>query len=276
MNRLLLGSLSLVLLMSLSASAMDKGFSWSYAPADEDRAGADLAAFQLSKYLEQCQVNRPEIVAEVKAKLKAGEHYRKRTRDQKNRGTLLTVYVDRDNILHIVTYRNETCPDCEGSGTRAKPFDNVTGRLAVRFRCLKCNGEGEVKDYVNERYFTLSSEDYENPEEARERFKQKAYAGAPQGAERYVEMLASNNPQDRLEACVWLDQNYVRTGMFFQDIMPMLRKARYHEANEKKRMLVWQFWAGKDLPGERKRGYYRIYADSRNGKVVRKGFYSGS
>lgn len=254
----------------------EKAFSWTYAPGEGEYISVNLAAYRLSKYLAECGVNRPEIVAEVKAKLGDGGYYRKRTRDQKNKGTLLTVYVDRDHLLHIVTYRDETCPECGGTGTRAKPFDKLSSRVAVRFRCLKCDGEGVVHNYVNERYFTLSPEDFENPKEARAMYAEKAYANAPAGAEQWVERLASKDPRERLAACEWLDQHYVRVGAFFQDIMPMLKKARYHEASDKKKMLVWQFWAGKDLPDERKRGYYRIYADSQDGKIVKKGFYSGN
>lgn len=104
---------------------------------------------------------------------------------------------------------------------------------------------------------------------------QKAFSGAPAAAPQWVERLASGNPRDRLAACAWLDENYVREGAFFQDIMPMLKKARYFDSNEKKRTMVWQFWAGKDLPEERDRAYYRIYADSKSGKITSKGFYSG-
>ncbi len=255
-------------------SAMEKSFSWSYAPGQGDNIQVQLAAYQLSKYLEECQVNRPEILAEVKSALDQGGYYRQRTRDQKNKGTLLTVYVDRDYILHIVTYRNEQCPDCGGTGTRVKPFENIANRVAVRLRCLKCDGKGEIENYTNERYFTLSTEDFENAEEMRAVFQQKAYAGAPQGTEQWVEMLASSNPKERLEACLWLDKNYVKRGVFFQDIMPMLKKARDSEVSEKHKLMVWQFWAGKDIQGERKRYYYRIYADSKTGKITKKGFYA--
>lgn len=273
-QRMLFVGLAAVLVCAGFGYSMEKGFSWSYAPAQGDNVQAQLAAYQLSKYLEECQVNRPEILAEVKSSLDDGKYYRQRTRDQKNKGTLLTVYVDRDYILHIVTYRNEQCPDCQGTGTRVKPFENIANRVAVRLRCLKCDGKGEIENFTNERYFTLSSEDFEHPEEMRALFKNRAYSNAPQGTEMWVERLASDNPKERMEACLWLDKNYVREGVFFQDIMPMLKKARLYEANEKRKLLVWQFWAGKDLPNERKRYYYRIYADSKTGKVNRKGFYA--
>ena len=276
MQRISIAVCFLVLGAMINAGAVDKAFSFTYAPGAGDNVRVDLGAYQLSKYLAECGVNRPEIVTEVKMKLGEGSYYRKRTRDQKNRATLLTVYVDRGHLLHIVTFRNETCSECNGTGTRAKPFDKFSSRIAVQFRCLKCEGKGTIPNEVTERYFSLSTEDFENPEEGRTLFAEKAYANAPPDAEQWVERLASQDPRERLAACEWLDRNYVRIGMFFQDITPMLRKARYYEANEKKKMLVWQFWAGKDLPDERRRGYYRIYADSRNGKIVRKEFTSGN
>lgn len=265
----------LALVSCLPVFALDKTFSWTMAPGSGDAIGVDLAPFQLSRYLGECEVNRPEIVNEVKERLDKGEYYRERTRDQRNRATTLTVYVDSDLVLHIVTWRREKCPECGGTGTRAQPFKQMTGRVGLRFKCLKCDGEGEIPNYVNERYFTLSSEDFSDPRIGRAVFARRAYANAPSGAEQWVERLASADPRERLAACEWLDQNYVKRGAFFQDIMPMLRKARFHEANEKRKMLVWQFWAGKDLPDERRRAYYRIYADSRDGKIVRKEFVSG-
>ena len=254
----------------------EKAFSFTLAPGAGDNIPANLNSYHLGKYLAERQMNRPEIVADVKAHLSAGKYYRKRTRDQKNKGTTLTVYVDKDYLLHISTFGNEECADCKGSGSRAKPFDKLSSRVAVQFRCLKCDGEGVVRNAVTERYYSLSSEDFEDPVAARAIFAAKAYAGAPPEAEQWVERLASQNPRERLAACEWLDRNYVQVGAFFQDIMPMLKKARFHEANDKRKMLVWQFWAGKDIPNERKRGYYRVYADSKSGKIVRKGFYSGT
>lgn len=264
-----------VVILAASAPGMEKGFSWTYAPAGGETEKADISVYSLGKYLAECQVNRPEIAAEIKALLARGEYYRKRTRDQKGVGTLLTAYVDRDLILHVITHRSETCPDCKGTGTRARPFDNLSKHVAVRFRCLKCNGEGRIPNTTTEKLFTLSPEDYEDSQAARALYQQRAFANAPAQAERWVERLASPDPRERLAACEWLDAHYVREGVFFQDIMPMLRKARYHETSEKKKMLVWQFWAGKDLANAGKKAYYRIFADAKSGKVVKKEFASG-
>ncbi|MDR3211307.1 MAG: hypothetical protein LBU79_05260 [Planctomycetota bacterium] len=252
---------------------MEKSFSFTSAPGSGDNIAVNLASFRLGKYLEECEANRPEVANTAKQLLQEGKYYRKQTRDQKNRPTLLTVYTDRDYILHIVTNRNETCTVCEGTGTRAKPFENVTRRVGFRLRCLACDGKGYLPHYTTEHFFTLSPEDFENPEEGRAVFANKAYAQAQPGTEEWVERLSSADPRERLAACRWLDENYVREGVFFQNILPMLKKARYYEENKERKLLVWQFWAGKDIPEERKLAYYRIYADSKSGKVTRKGFF---
>lgn len=263
------------ILLANSGFAGEKSFSWSYAPGKGDNIAIRMNPYSLGKYLAELQVNRPEIVNDVKSLLANGEYYRKRTKDQKGEGTILTVYVDPEYMLHIVTYRDEPCPQCKGTGKRAAPFDKVSKHVSVNFNCLRCQGAGKLKDFTTEKYFILSPEDFEDPEEGRRIMSHRAYAEAPKGAEAWVERLASANPKERLEACLWLDQNYVRTGSFFQDIMPMLKKARYYDQNEKRKIMVWQFWAGKDMPEERNRAYYRIYADSKSGKITEKGFYAG-
>lgn len=255
--------------------AGEKAFSWTYAPGKGDNIALNLNPYSIGKYLAQCQVNRPEIANEVKILLEKGEYYRKRTKDQKGNPTLLTVYVDPDYMLHVVTNRKEDCAACNGTGKRAAPFENKTAMLSVQFRCLECNGEGKIPNKTVEKYFMLSSEDFDIPEEGRKILSQRAYAAAPDGAEEWVEKLVSKDPNERLAACVWLDQNYVRTGGNFQDIMPMLKKARYYDSNEKKKIMVWQFWAGRDLANEGARAFYRIYADTKTGKITKKGFYSG-
>ncbi len=255
--------------------AGERPFSWTYAPAKGENIQVKISPYSLGKYLAECQVNRPEIVAEVKKELDAGGHYRKRTKDQKGKATILTVYVDTSHMLHIVTNRDDACPKCNGTGIGEAPIGKVTKKIGVNFRCINCKGSGVLKGNTTEKYFILSAEDFSNPEVGRQIMADKAYAKAPTGAEGWVERLASKNPRERLAACEWLDENYIREGMFFQDVMPMLKKARYYDSNEKKKIMVWQFWAGKDLPDERDRAYYRVYADSRSGKVTDKGFYSG-
>ncbi len=257
----------------LPLAAGEKSFALTTAPARGDYIAVKLNPYNLGKYLAEAEVNRPELLSEIKNVLSEGSYYRKQTTDQKDRPVRLTVSVNQDFMLRIVTIRNDTCPHCNGTGRTQLPFGKITGNIGVAKRCLDCSGKGYFPDNLTEKYFILSSEDFENPKEGRRILNEKAYAGAPEGAEDYVEMLVSKNPKKRLAACEWLDRNYVRIGGDFQDIMPMLKKARYQEENEKRRIMVWQFWAGKDLPEERDRAFYRIYVNSKNGRIKEKGFY---
>lgn len=277
MKKVLLFAFGVVLALGPFVDAGETGgFSFTYAPARGAYIPFEFNVYTLGKYLEQCQVNRPEVLNEVKKTLSNGDFYRKRTQDQKGKGTLLTVHVDPSYTLHIVTYRNEDCPSCGGTGSKKLPFDKVSRHVGFNIGCVDCKGKGVWENYTTEKLFTLSSEDFENPDMGRQIMEERAYSNAPHGAEDWVEMLVSKDPQRRLDACLWLDQNYVREGMFFQDVMPMLKKARYQDTNNKKRLMVWQFWAAKDLPNERQRAYYRIYADTKTGKITQKGFYSGN
>ena len=266
----------LFMLLSISfALTEDSGFSLTYAPGKGKYAKADLSEYALSNYLAQCEINKPELVNAVRNKLKKGDYYRKGVKDQKKRPTTLTVYVDNNNTLHIVTNREETCPTCKGKGTRASPLGQYGTKLGVDFRCVPCEGKGILPRQTRERYFVLASADYENPREAEKFLKQQSFKNAPRETEQYIEMLASKNPQERLDACVWLDEHYVNIGIPFQQIMPMLKKARYQEVSEEKKLMVWQFWAGKDDQAKRDVAFYRIYADAKTGKINKKGFYRG-
>lgn len=263
-----------LLLTVLRIDAAERAFSWTNAPARGDYIGIDMNTYHLSKYLAECELNRPEVVAEIHATLKEGKYYRKSTKDQKGRPVTITAHVNPQYMFRIVTWRNDTCPTCNGSGKREIPFDQITKSVQVNLNCLDCEGKGVLENHSTEKYFVLSPEDFAQPVEGRRIMADRAYSNAPQGAEAWVEKLASKDPKERLEACLWLDKNYVREGVEFQSLMPMLKKARYHEANAKKRIMVWQFWAGKDLPNEKNRAYYRIYANSKNGRITQKGFYA--
>lgn len=256
--------------------AGERNFSWTAAP--QNYIAISLASYSLGKYLSDCQVNRPEILNEVKMALQSGKYYDKRTNDQRSRSARITVWVDSDYMLHIKTVREDDCPTCNGTGTRANPLGEqkkIRIQIGVRLRCLDCDGTGKLPNNTTEKYYVLSSEDFEKVEEGREIMSRKAFSNAPMGAAAWVEKLSSQNPAERLSACLWLDQHYVQKGTFFQDIMPMLKKARYYDSNEKKKLMVWQFWAGKDIPNEKQRAYYRIYADSKTGKITEKGFFAG-
>ncbi len=259
-----------------AAAAGERAFSWSVAPAQGDFVAAKLKEFNLGKYLENCQINRPEILREVKASLDAGKFYRQRTRDQRGKPALITVNVNPDYQLRIVTHRDETCEVCGGTGSRRIPtnrLDRFTGGLAAGLRCYNCKGDGILEQETREKYFVLSPEDFEDSRAARAMLASKDFEGAPEDTALWVERLVSKDPRERLAACEWLDKNYVRVGGQFTAIDPMLRKARYHEANDKEHTMVWQFWAGRDVQGESRRAFYRVYANTRSGKITEKGFY---
>lgn len=275
MSFLNLRLLCLLLTFAPAAAAAERAFSWTQAPAKGDYIGVELNPYNLGKYLHQCEINRPEIVNEVNAALRKGDYYRKSTKDQKGKPVKVTINVNPDYMLRIVTWRNETCDTCNGTGRRDLPFAKFTKNIQTAIRCTDCMGKGMHENKTTEKYFILSPEDFEDPKEGRRIMRNRAYSNAPDGADVWVERLVSKNPMERLRACEWLDENYVRVGMDFQDIMPMLKKARYHEANEKKRIMVWQFWAGKDLRDQRERAFYRIYVNSKTGKISQKGFYAG-
>lgn len=260
--------------VSWSSYAGERAFSWTQAPAKGDFIGVRFNPYNLGKYLAECQVNRPEIVSEVHDALAKGEYYRKVTKDQKGTGVRLTVNVSPDYMLRIVTWRNEPCLTCDGTGKKELPLGKVTKNFNTATRCMDCMGKGYLPNHTTEKFFIISAEDFEDPKEGRRIMESRAFSSAPQGAERWVERLVSRNPRERLDACLWLDENYVKVGNEFQSIMPMLKKARYHEANEKKKTMVWQFWAGKDMNDERDRAFYRVYANTKTGKITQKGFFA--
>jgi hypothetical protein len=258
------------------AAAGERAFSWTQAPARGDYVAVDFNPYNLGKYLSECEINRPEVLNDVKAALAKGSFYRKSTKDQKGKAARITVNVTPDYSLRIVTWRNETCKTCNGTGRRELPFGRLTGNVSAALRCMDCQGQGYLPNHTTEKFFILSAEDFADPQLGRQIMGNIAFKNAPSGAEEYVELLVSKDPEERLEACEWLDENYVRVGRQFQDIMPMLKKARYHEANEKRQIMVWQFWAGKDIPEERRRAFYRIYVNSKSGKITEKGFYASN
>lgn len=233
----------------------------------------EISESALYSYLEASELAREEIVQGVLKALREGKRYRKQVRDQRNRWTTLTVWLDRDqqDVLHITTYRDEPCPACDGTGNR-KWSQKWAQNLPFNTRCLECDGKGVLPNQFRERRYVLVPEDYEHPEEVRTAIRERAYRDAPPETKRYIEDLTSNDPPTRLAACLWLDQHYVREGSFFRNLEPLLAKARGQEENQKKKIAVYRFWAGKGIPGEEERAYYRIYVDLDSGKVKKKGF----
>jgi len=241
-----------------------------YAPSPDERGRAEISQTAVHNYLAQADLARPEIVQAVTVVLRQGKTYRERVQDQSNKWCLATIWIDQHNTLNIVTSRNEKCPKCNGTGKRQ--WDNERMKnMPFDTRCLKCDGKGFLEHHTEPRKHVLSPMDYEDPQAAEQAVAEAAYQDAPPETERYVAQLADADAKKRLEACLWLDRNYVREGMPFQNIGPMLRKARRRDQDEK--TMVWQFWAGRGLPDEYSRTYYRIYAYTKTGKIFKKGFY---
>lgn len=243
-------------------------------PSSGRGAQADISEASVHEYLERLGLGKTEIVRSVTFQLQQGKVYRKRVQDQKNHWTLLSVWLDpeRQNTLRIVTKRDETCPTCGGSGNR-KWSSGWMGKFPGNTRCLTCQGKGILPNKTTEYRFSLGTEDYKNREAARQSIEANAYKNAPADTARYVTMLGGEDAAKRLAACLWLDKNYIKDGDFFQNYLPMLRKARWIETSKDGKTRVWQFWAGRNVPGEERRAYYRVYADMKKGKIRSKGFY---
>ena len=104
--------------------------------------------------------------------------------------------------------------------------------------CLKCDGKGHLDHHTVERKYVLSSLDFENQDAAKQAFSRTTLGQIPAETQRQIDLLASTNPRERLQACIWLDKNYVRKGQHFQELLPMLRKARWQESSDKKRLML--------------------------------------
>jgi hypothetical protein len=236
---------------------------------------ADLKPEAVHGYLERAEIARPEVVGSVVRALREGRRFRDRVQDQRQRWTLATVWIDPDqpHLLHVDTMRNETCPDCKGTGTKSWN-QGLMSNVPFDTNCMTCDGTGILKNHVTERQFLLTAEDFTHPERARRILTTETWGSAPAGARQYVADLASDDAKTRLAACLWLDRNWVRKGEPFQQYLPMLRKARWQERSGEKELMVYQFWAGKELPSETNRAYYRIYIDTGSGRIIEKGFYS--
>lgn len=246
-------------------------------PGANAGGSGDVSEVAIQGFLAEMELARPELVAAVAQAMNEGRRYRQRVRDQKLRWALVTAWLDRDqqDVFNVVVKRDATCPRCRGSqisreGWRGKAH-SLTDRVSVEFQCPECEGTGIIKNDVTKRSWILEPGDYVDAAAAKQRHLADAYEGAPPETRDWVAKLASEDARTRLEACLWLDANYVREGVFFRKYSPMLAKARRHESNAKRS--VYQFWAGRDAPGEEQRAYYRIYVDNESGKITQTGFY---
>ncbi len=239
----------------------------------------DIARASVQQYLKEMNVGGSEIVNAVTADLRAGNRYREHIQDLKNNWITLTVWLSGKygDILHIQRKGDMVCPRCNGTGAIMEGWRKMVkkkvdmGRL--QFACPDCGGTGTLKDQVVERKWLLDAGDYRNPERREETLRETSLADAPPGTADWIEKLGSDDPQERLRACIWLDENYLKEGGFFRNFMPMLKKARYQSQDAERGLMVYQFWAGKGDPEESRRAYYRIYARMSTGKIESKGFW---
>ena len=109
---------------------------------------------------------------------------------------------------------------------------------------------------------------------------------APPETREYISMLASQDPYVRLEACEWLNNNYIHEGTHLLDITPILERARFVGPIEDNSLLrkimgkatgqddytVYQFWAGKGAKELANKAYYRVYVNATKGYVMRTAF----
>lgn len=272
-------ALALGLCVALLSGCLDTG---------RDAGGkADISKEAVAGYLAEFGLNTPGTAGAVTQVVQAGGKYRERIKDEKGNGTTLTAWVDRaqQDIFCITFYRDEVCPECKGTGRRSLPTLMDTKISGVAISCLKCNGTGTLKNQFHKNCWVLSGGDFADRKAAEESKHENDLKGAPAGTERYVKQLSSEDPQQRLDACLWLNANYVRPGVFFRDLEPILNRARYKGPAEKEGLstkimgrklgegsTVYQLWAGKGLKSESARAYWRIYIEDASGKVQRTEF----
>lgn len=266
-------------LLALVAGCMDTG---------RNAGGkAEVSKEAVAGYLAEYGLNTSGTAAIITQTVQSGGKYRERIKDEKGNFTTLTAWVDRtqQDVFCITFYRDEVCPVCNGTGRKAMPTFMDTKVSGVALTCQKCGGKGKLENQFHKRCWVLSGGDYDDPEAARESQQEYDLKGAPEGTGRYVKMLSSNDPQLRLDACLWLQANYVRPGVFFRNILPILNRARYKGPAERESLstkvlgkrlgegsTVYQLWAAKGLKAENARAYWRIFIEDASGKVIRTEF----
>ncbi|MBN1256213.1 MAG: hypothetical protein JXA52_00755 [Planctomycetes bacterium] len=250
----------------ISGCGLEKPFG---GPSESSALPVSTRAMQ--HYLEDAELNTPQILSGATGRIQKGEIYRERVRDQRSRWTLATIWMDPDQarLLHIQTKRAEECPDCKGSGKVKGPLN-----LDVDFICKRCQGDGVIDNFVQEKKYILSDADL-NPN----LLGKLGGNGSPREIkvepltpeeEKYIAALPSDDPQTRLDALIWLDRNYLSPDKFFTSFMPMLRKAKWIEKSESKNLTLYQFWAARESKPEM--SDYRVYIDNKSGKIKDKGF----
>lgn len=276
--------LALILILITSCADPSDGRSGGSAPISRDA---------VSDYLSEVKLNSPGVAAAVTAAVNNGQEYREKIKDQNNKPTTLTAWIDKKerNLFCITYYRDEICPKCHGTGyinMPSKIADKVSSKVNTDFKitCNQCHGEGYLKNKMSKKCWILGLADYKNIEDALAAEEKFSLKHAPAETQKYIKMLASQDPSTRLEACEWLDRNYVHQGRKLIDITPILDRARFvgpikdnsllrkvmGKATGQDEYTVYQFWAGKGDKELANKAYYRIYVNATEGVVLRTAF----
>lgn len=237
----------------------------------------------IADYLDQHGLNTAGVADNVTFALNEGNRFREKITDKNGRGTMLTAWIDNQeqSVFCLTYYRDEKCADCNGTGKREPP-QMLSMKSPIAFTCRECKGTGILLNQFHRKCWVLSAEEYVDRSAAREQRQHIILEGAPPQTDEYAAKLSSEDPQERLTACEWLDKNYIRAGQFFQQLAPILDRAHYVGKTGSgdgvtgkiigKRLgndgaTIYQFIAGRGAIDAR--AYYRIYIDNNSGKVIK-------
>ena len=239
----------------------------------------------VAAYLDEIGLNTPGVVDNVVFALNGGNKFRERVVDKYGKRTMLTAWIERQarSTFCVTYYRDEKCPDCKGSGQRKAP-NMIGGKVDIAFDCRKCKGTGVLLNQSHRRCWMLAPEEFSGGAQARVEPDWEPLRNAPEGIQERIRALSSDEPRERLDACVWLDRRYIKVGQNFQELTPILERAQYvGQLDPHSKLLVkivgkrlgqsgetvYQFLAGRGIPSENGRAYYRVFVDNNDGKVVK-------
>ncbi len=282
-------SLAVVLIISSVIGCAD--------PTDGMGGGsANITREAVEYYLAEEQLNSPGVAIAVTTAVNNGEIYKELIKDERNKGTTLRAWIDsQDQEKFCITYyRDMVCPKCKGTGIMALPTkiqDAIQSKVKstnIAITCNQCHGTGYLKKQLQKKCWILGVADYKDPQAAIAREEANSLQTAPPDTQQYIDQLASTDPRTRLDACIWLNDNYIRPGMPLTEIIPILDRARFvspikdnsllrkimGKATGQHEYTVYQFWAGKGSTELHNQAYYRIYVDSSAGEVLRTSFAS--